>query len=481
MNLDSRGLPITVSSEASVDAFDESVFAYLGARQDTLERASRLSDNDPACVLAHVLVGYLLMHACKLESAQCAKDALLRAGTAADQHGATLRERLHVGALEAWMEGRHTDARDRWEAILRDWPLDVLALRLAQFMTSYLGDSRGIRDSVARVFPAWSEESPGFSFVLGCYAYGLEEAGEYKEAEQFGRRAIRLNPSDLWAAHAVTHVMEMDGRPRQGISWLDDIQHHWNGCNNFVLHLSWHRCLFHLALSDYDAVLACYDREVRAESTDEYLDIANAASLLWRLEQADINVGSRWDELAARSSAHRDDHFFVFADLHYLLPLAAKAPAEAEEFVHSCARLAEEKGGTQARVMREVGLAVARALLCHRRRAYAEAAELLRPVQPYFHRIGGSHAQRDTFDQLLIDSALRAVNYDLARALLMQRSDRRPHDLWNWRTLATAFAAANETEAAKTATARFENLMERDRSLGGSLASGNTTIRGASL
>jgi len=480
MYLDSRGLITTASSDASVDALEESVFAYLGARRETLEHASRLSETDSACVLAHALVGYLLMHACKLESALAAKDALLRASIAANQHGATLRERLHVEALEAWIEGRHTDARDRWEAILHDWPLDILALRLAQFMTSYLGDSRGIRDSVARVFPAWNERSPGFGFVLGCYAYGLEETGEYKEADEFGRRAIDLNLRDLWAAHAITHVMEMDGRPRQGISWLDDMQRHWNGCNNFVLHLSWHRCLFHLALSDYDAVLACYDREVRAASTDEYLDIANAASLLWRLEQADINVGSRWDELAARSSAHRDDHFFVFADLHYLLALAAKAPAEAEEFVHSCERLAAEKGSTQARVMREVGLAVAHGLLCHRRRAYAEAAEFFRPVQPYFHRIGGSHAQRDTFDQLLIDSTLRSGNYDLTRALLMHRSERRPHDLWNWRTLATALAAANQTAAAKTATARFESLMERDRSLSASSASGNTTARGGS-
>jgi tetratricopeptide (TPR) repeat protein len=463
MYLDLRGLSTTASTAASVHALNESVGAYLGARRDTFERASRLADSDPDCVLAHTLVGYLLMHTCKLESAQRAGQALLGATSAADERGATPRERLHIEALRAWVDGRHVDARERWEAILHDWPLDVLALRLAQFMTSYLGDSRGIRDSVARVFPAWKDQTPGFGFVLGCYAYGLEEAGEYQEAERVGRRAIELNPADLWAAHAVTHVMEMDGRPCQGLSWLDEMHGHWSGCNNFVLHLSWHRCLFYLALAEYDAALACYDSDVRAESTDEYLDIANAASLLWRLEQAGVNVGSRWDELAHRSSTHKDDHFFVFADLHFLIPLAARAPSDADEFVHSCARLAYEKDGTQAQVMREVGLAVARALVCHRRGAYAQAAELLCSVQPHFHRIGGSHAQRDTFDQLLIDSALHAANCELARAQLLRRAERRPHDLWTWRTLAATLEATSDATAARSATTQLKSLIVRDK------------------
>jgi tetratricopeptide (TPR) repeat protein len=473
MYLDARNLQTTASSESSVRALDESIAAYLGARRDTLQRAFEASDADADCVLAYALRGYLLMHTCKRESAEGANQALLRARAAADRAGATTRERLHVDALEAWVRGQHTEARKLWEAILQDWPRDILALRLAQFITSYLGESCAIRDSVARVFPAWDEQTPGFGFVLGCYAYGLEEAGEYDEAEKLGRRAIDLNPSDLWAAHAVTHVMEMDGRPRHGISWLDEMQRQWNDCNNFVRHLAWHRGLFYLALADYDAALACYDQQVRAEFTDEYLDIANAASLLWRLEQADINVGSRWDELAARCSEHSNDHFFVFADLHYLIPLAAKAPAKADEFLDSCALLADEQSGTQARVMREVGLSVARALVLHRRGAYAEAAELLCAVQRYFQLIGGSHAQRDTFDQLLIDSALRSGDYELARTQLTRRSERRPHDLWSWRTLATGFATTRETQTAQNAATRLQALLERDAAFRSNAVSGN--------
>src|SRR5262249_21256288 len=155
--------------------------------------------------------------------------------------------------------------------------------------------------------------------------------GDYAEAERQGRAAVEHNPADLWAAHAVGHVMEMQGRPREGIAWITDLKQQWRECGAFVLHVVWHECLFHLALEEMDAVLELYDRELRSESTDEYLDIANAASLLWRLEQADVDIGSRWRELTQHAERHIDDHFFVLADLHYGMALAARGVAPAAQ------------------------------------------------------------------------------------------------------------------------------------------------------
>ena len=70
-------------------------------------------------------------------------------------------------------------------------------------------------------------------------------------------------------------------------------------------------------------MLDLYDREVRPELTDDLLDISNAVALLWRLEQAGVDVGNRWEELADRAQGHLDDHLLVFGDVHYLMALAA--------------------------------------------------------------------------------------------------------------------------------------------------------------
>ncbi len=458
MYTDLRGLAFAATCQRSVEQWDDAVEAYLGARGDTLDRVQKLLAEDPDCPLGHCLAGYLQMHRSKPEAAALARESLARVRRNTPHLPLNPREQLHIDSLHAWIEGDLVGALRRWEAILLDHPRDILAIRLAQFMTSYLGNSKGIRESIERVFPRWDDKVPGYNYLLGCYAYGLEETGEYDRAERMGRSAVERNPQDLWAAHAVAHVMEMQGRPREGVAWLAENERHWRNCNNFVFHLKWHAALFHLSLADFDRVLAVYDREVRAESTDEYLDIANAASVLWRLEQADVNVGTRWEELAERASRHLDDHFFVFADLHYMIAAAAGNSSAAERFLQSCSAFAQSGRGTQAGVMQEIGLPVAQAIVANRQGRHAEALEHLLSRRDRIHRIGGSHAQRDTFEMVLIDSAVRAGKHYEARMLLAERTSRRPHDLWSWRTWASLSEAVGNPEDGANARAQLERL-----------------------
>jgi tetratricopeptide (TPR) repeat protein len=460
MYKDSRGLTVTASAPETVELLDGAVVAYLGMRRDVADRTEALVRADPECPLGHCLSGYLSMHAGKQSTLADARQALLRAKAASGGRYATSRESLHVGALEAWLTGDLVGALDRWEQVLTEHPTDILAIRLAQFLTSYLGRSQGIRDSVARVLPAWAPEMPGYGFLLGCQAYGLEEAGEYDRAERVGRAAVDENPEDLWANHAVAHVMEMQGRPREGIAWVHASRQQWHGCGNFVRHLWWHCCLYHLMLLEYDRVLELYDHEVRAESTDEYLDIANAAALLWRLEQLGVSVGDRWEELARRAQSHIEDHLFVFADLHYMLAVAARSsPATVAAFLDSCTHYAKTEPRTEAQVMQQVGLAIAEAIVAHRNRHYSRASDLLLPVKDSIRRVGGSHAQRDLFEHMLIDSTIRSDRPLVARTLLQERIAKRPRDLWAWRHLARVFEALDDPDHGMLAQIEINKLM----------------------
>jgi tetratricopeptide (TPR) repeat protein len=462
-HIDSRGLALTASLPSTPAMLDEAVNAYLGMREDTLWRAAALTESDSACVLGHCFNGYLRMHACRSEGASKAQQNIERAKEVARTTPITPREEFHMAALGSWWKGDLIGALNLWEKILAEFPLDLLALRLAQFMTSYLGRSAAIRDSVAHVLPAWDPGLPGYGFVLGCYAYGLEEAGEYDKAETFGRHAVELNPKDLWGAHAVTHVMEMTGRVREGIDWIETSRHNWQDCGTFVNHLWWHCGLFHLAAAEYDLALDLYDRRVSAKESDEYLDIANASALLWRIEQAGADTGSRWEELAERAQRHCGDHFFVFVDLHYAIAIAAgaKTATVVEDLLTSFARYANNPHcpSTESQVMQEVGLPVAEAVVAHRNREYDRATGLLLPVKDIMHRVGGSHAQRDIFQQMLCDAAIRANRLVLAQALLTEQIERRPRDLWAWRTLATLRETLHDVEGAASARSAITRIL----------------------
>jgi len=457
--MDAQGQSIAVASAESAGLLARTIDAYLGARVDTRERLGALLDADPSCVMGHCLDGYLHMLSSKRAAFVLATAALERAKSAASSTaGVSQRERLHIDALSTWSRGDLRGAAHLWDAILAEYPRDIVALKVSQFVLSYLGESARMQAVVERALPAWESSVPGYGFLLGCHAYALEEMGHYESAEATGRRAIEMNPSDIWAAHAVAHVAEMQGRRNDGLLWIASLADGWGQCNNFTFHLRWHEALLHLDLERFGRVLELYDDQVRRQRNDEYLDVTNAVSLLWRLEQANVDVGTRWQELAALARGHVGDHALVFADLHYLMAIAAAGDADGiERFLESCTRFAATDRGTEASVMAEVGLPLARAVLAHRRGAYGEVVDLLMPVRGQIKRIGGSHAQRDLFDQLLIDATRRGNRLHDASSLLGERTARRPLNIWAWREYATVLASMG-APAAAAASRRVDQL-----------------------
>jgi tetratricopeptide (TPR) repeat protein len=428
--LDAQGLPITASSPEAAAAYDATIAAYCRFRRDTGDHLKRALAADPRCPLALVLRGYFMQLFATRAAGERAAAAATAARGAIAAVGASPRERRHLAALESWLDGDLVGATAHWRAIVAEHPRDLLAMKLGQYGAFYLGDGGAMRAATGAALAGFAEDVPGYGFVLGCHAFSLEEEGDYEAADRLGREAVRREPADVWAAHAVAHVAEMEDRPADGLAWIGAHEGTWSEVNNFVFHLRWHAALFELALGFADAALVRYDRAVRAESTDDYLDIANAVSLLLRFEQRGLAVGRRWDELAARARAHLDDHRLVFADLHYVAALAAAGDDESlARWFRSAASLAAEGRGDAAHVLATCGLAIANAILAHRKGEWRRVVECLVPVRGALRRIGGSHAQRDLFEEMLIDAALKARLGD-ARGLIAARLARRPGNRW---------------------------------------------------
>jgi hypothetical protein len=193
-----------------------------------------------------------------------------------------------------------------------------------------------------------------------------------------------------------------------------------------IHHLWWHRALFHLERGEIDTVLSLYDTRFRNLDSplckampDLYIDVQNAAAMLWRLEHLGIKVGARWRELADRAEARIGDHLLIFTLPHYMMALAADERDEAAALMLDTMRdFAKSGEETVAPIVGAVAVPLCAAVQAHRRGEHARVLALVLPVMNRIVELGGSHAQRDVFNQLLIDSAVRSGRLDLARKLL---------------------------------------------------------------
>ncbi|MEZ5558661.1 MAG: tetratricopeptide repeat protein [Pseudomonadales bacterium] len=407
MNVTLYDLPLTAADAGGAQQLERAMESYLGARADTPQILQQTLAADPGHLMARCMMGYLSRLAGDPRNSANARalHAAL-ADTVADGVCSDW-ERGHVEALGLWLADDLEHLMRHFEALLGRYPTDPLALRMLHYLYFYAGDGRRMRDSVARKLSYYPEDHPFAGYVRGMLAFGLEEAGEYDKAERYAREAVDLNSRDLWAAHAMAHVLQMQGRTEEGIEWIDALRPNWLDANNFRNHLYWHQSLYFLSRDEFERVLDIYDREVGpAVADDFYLDMCNATSLLLRLQARGQDVGERWTALAAVAERHVEDRELVFASLHHLMPLLVTGNPAAAELLAALEGWAGE-AGDQASVVREVALDVAGFLVAVQQGDHQRALQLFDAFRYRLYRIGGSHAQRELFDVVALHTAER--------------------------------------------------------------------------
>lgn len=455
---DERGLTLTTDSADAVAGFNETMRQYMEYRAGAGDAIKQMLGADPDFVMGNCFKGYLF----NLFATSAMRPKIEQSLAAAEAGVArvTSREAAHVEALRAWTSGDVKTACTIWDAILLDHPHDLLALRLQHYNSFWMGRTQDIRGSVARVIDQWDDSVPGFSSVQGMYAFGLEECGEYARAEDLGRQAVDANPDDLWAIHAVAHTLEMQGRLGDGIAWLDYPANAWDDRNPFKGHLWWHLTMYSVEAGDYETVLKIFDRSVKPEVWNFYLDVQNGASMLLRLDLLGVDVGDRWTAMADAMEAHVDDHVLAFTDTHTMMALAAdKRFDAAEKLLASLHAFAKTPDNFAATTMEPATIPACQALLDFARHNYDAAVDILLPLRYDLACIGGSHAQRDIFNQVLIEAAIRSNRLTLARSLLSERLAERPNSRGNWLKYAETVGALGDTDRAAAARDRADTVL----------------------
>ncbi|KAK7803568.1 hypothetical protein U0070_004204, partial [Myodes glareolus] len=287
------GLPLSTTSNEACKLFDATLTQYvkwtndksLGGIEGCL---SKLKAADPTFAMGHAIANGLVLIGTG-SSVKLDKDLDLAVKTMVEvsqSQTLTPREQLHVSAVETFAKGNFSKAADLWEQILLDHPTDMLALRFSHDAYFYLGYQEQMRDSVARVYPFWTRDTPLSSYVKGIYSFGLMETNLYDQAQKLAKEvsgpfsscpkalqtcrgtpvfphgvdktvkaedqeqepetagdmlpnpccrcqantealALAIEPTDAWSVHTVAHVHEMRAEVKDGLEFMQHTEGHW--------------------------------------------------------------------------------------------------------------------------------------------------------------------------------------------------------------------------------------------------------------
>jgi len=354
------------------------------------------------------------------------------------------REAAHLAALTHAARRARAAAVTSLERHLIHHPRDLLGHTIAVMLDVYLGRLPRVRARIARALPSWSPDMDGYGSMLAFHGFGLEESGDYARAEDESRQAAEIEPLSFFPHHTVTHVMEMTGRPEDGLGWMAARESLWASPEHgYQVHIWWHRALFHIELGQYDAALAICDGPVVRTQRRLASHLANTTSLLWRLHAIGHDTGTRWRRLATLWEGHADGTAVPFTDIHAAMAeLASGQEALCEARLRAMREVAAGES-EMAHPYHTVAIPTVEALAAFHRGAYAEAIELLLPLRADLWQMGGSHAQRDVIEWTLLEAATRAGARDVALALAHERLANRPRSVPNRRWLTTARALPN--------------------------------------
>jgi hypothetical protein len=422
--VDTLGNPVTLSEPASLRAVDDFVGGFISCEARAVNVLSAAQDDSP---IVQAYCATLHMFAESRDAVRNARPFIERAQAGAPR--ATAREQRYIAAVAAWADSDIARAITLHHEQANEHPRDLASLKLGQYHCFNTGNCPGMLRLALAALPAAAD----VPYLHGMAAFGYEQCHLMREAETSARHAIAMERKEPWAHHALGHVMLTEGRLSEGLAFMRGMSDTWVDLNSFmVTHNWWHVALFLIDLGRDTEALEVYDRHVWGVVKEYSQDQIGAISLLARFELAGIDVGERWQDVAKHLVLRLDDHVLPFLDLQYLYGLARAVRVEADALLDRIEDFAPHAPPSTRAAWERVCVPAARGLSAHARGDFAAAIEGLGLALPRLMEIGGSHAQRDLFEQVYLDALVRngtEATLTGAQGILQQQLNRQPESL----------------------------------------------------
>jgi tetratricopeptide (TPR) repeat protein len=459
---DRYGLPITTNSIRAAEHFIEGIDLLLEQNFGPEEQFTQAIEADAGFALAYSALAYMLhLRAQVAEARECVEQARSLAT------GVSRRERQQIEAIALFVNGQGTSSYALIREHLADYPRDMLMIRLAQRMFTLGCSGAGVASFPAVLFALMQSVASAYGddwAFLGQYSFAHHETGRLAEARRLAERSLALRPTSAVAAHSAAHVFFETGDYADGRAFLDTWLKGFDRRAPYRVHLSWHQALFELALGHYQRVLALYEEAIRPSVVAHMVTSLNdSAALLWRWYMYSGTTPpvppQEVRDLAIPAAARPGP---AFRDAHAALAFAiAGDEVYMEQMIDRLQGLADQ-GDILAS---EVTLPLVQGISSFAQGAYGEAVRRMAPLftAPRFDqlaRIGGSHAQREVFEDTMLEAYLRAEQFDKAEEMLRTRLQRRAsvRDLfWLGRTQVSRGQVTAARASLQEATQRWQD------------------------
>ena len=392
---------------------------------------------DEGLAVAHAALGLLQLYRSAPDEA---KKSVAHAKALAVN--ATKRERQQVEAIGLMVNGRNDKAYRLIQEHLKEFPRDILMVRLASRVLILGCSGAGVanfpEELLAMVKPLASDYGDDWAF-LGQYAFAHHETGQFSDALTYAERSLEQRPDNANASHSVAHVFFETGDPDGGSDFLGDWLEGYDRRGPFNVHLSWHQALFQLATGRPEDAVSLYEGHIRPSVVEKNLgSLQDAASLLWRMKIYGDGEPAPWNEVLEIARPAAENPGPAFRDAHAALAFAAGGHTEEMgKLISGLDAMAGEGNPLSSEVM----LPLAKGIEAFANGAYDDAADNLDGLVDQLARIGGSHAQREVFEDTILESYIRSGRFDKAQDLLNTRLKRRTSvrdEVWLGRTMGEA-------------------------------------------
>src|SRR5262245_7014663 len=424
---DRYGLPLTTRSTRAAEHFIEGLDLLLEQNFGPEAQFTEAIEADTGFALAYSALAYMLHLRAQVTEA---RERVQQAQELAQ--GISRREQQQIEAIALFINGQGPRSYALIREHLGDYPRDILMLRLAQRLFSLGCSGAGVASFPAPLLALMQGVASAYGddwAFLGSYAFAHHETGHVEEARRLAERSLALRPTNAVAAHSVAHVFFEAGDAAGGGEFLDTWLKSFDPRAPYHVHLSWHQALFELARGRYQRALALYEADIRpAVVANRAPALNDSAALLWRMYMyGGVTPPFPPEEVRDLAAPAASRPGPAFRDVHAALAFAVAGDESSMGYMIDRLQGLADAGDVLAG---EFTLPLVQGINAFVRGAYSEAVRRMEPLftEPRLDqlaRIGGSHAQREVFEDTMLEAYLRAEQFDKAEAMLRTRLQRR--------------------------------------------------------